>query len=176
MKNNTLSSRSYDNEFRWSYILRTFGFILFFDCLFIVSLIIPTAILYFAGGLKPTFSMGDVRMLIFTSCIVLIIIMLKYFHRFRTGKYSIVGDSLIVKENYFNNETSLTIPISHINDVTYAPNFLDLRCYHEKGIQLLFTPFRLLEITVGNQKFKLYAFAHTEELYNDLRNRINNGF
>ena len=163
---------TYDNEFRWSYLLRTFGFLLFFACLFIVSLIIPNAILYFVGGWKPEFTIGDVRMLLFTSSIAFVIIVLKYFHRFRTGKYSIVGDNLIVQEKYFSNETNLTIPISHIDDVRYAPNFLDLRCYPEKGIRLLFTPFRLLEITVGSQKFKLYTFAHAEELYKELRVRV----
>ena len=174
MKNelNSNNTITYDNEFRWSYLLRTLGFLLFFACLFVVSLIIPTAILYLVGGWKPEFTIGDVRMLLFTSSVVFVIIVLKYFQRFRTGKYSIVGDNLIVQEKYFSNETNLTIPISHIDDVRYVPNFLDLRCYPEKGIRLLFTPFRLLEITVGNQRFKLYTFAHAEELYKELRNRI----
>lgn len=172
MKTNVNFLCNYDNKFRWGYILETFGFLLAFAFLFVVSLVIPIVILYVVAGWKPELTMGDLRMLIFESGIVLIICALKYYHRFRTGKYSIVGANLIVHERYFSNETNLTIPISHITDIQFAPNYIDLRYLPKKGIKLIFTPFRLLEITVGEKKYQLYAYAHAKDLYNELHKRI----
>ena len=172
MKTNVNFLRNYDNKFRWGYILETLGFLLAFSCLFVVSLIIPIVLLYVVAGWVPELTIGDLRMLFFESVIVFIVCVLKYFYRFRTGKYSIVGDNLMVCERYFSCETNLTIPISHIMDVQFAPNYVDLRYLPKNGIRLFFTPFRLLEITVGEKKYQIYAYAYAKDLYDELHKRI----
>ena len=172
MKTNVNFLSNYDNKFHRGYILETFGFLLAFACIFTFSLIIPMAILYLVAGWKPELTIGDARMVIFVSGIVFAICAFKYYHRFRTGKYSIVGDNLIIYEKYFSNETNLTIPISLITDVQYTPNYLDLRDLPKKGIKLFFRPFRLLEISINDTKYQIYAYAHAKDLYNELHKRI----
>ena len=173
MKTNNLSTISYDNEFRWKYVWQLFAFLLYCACLFVVSLIVPMIILHI-GGFENDFqvTMGDIRTLILCSVFICIIVCLKYFKRFRTGQYSIVGNNLIVHERYFSSVTNLTIPISQITDVRYTSNFTEWKDIPMQGVKLLILPYRLLEIRVGEQSYKLYTFAHAEELYNELCKRI----
>ena len=173
MKSNNLSSISYNNEFRWKYVFQLFAFLLYSAFLFIVSLIIPMSILHIAG-FENTFqlTMGDIRILIMCSVLICTIVCLKYFKRFRTGQYSVVGNNLIVYERYFSSVTNLTIPISQITDVRFTSNFIEWKEIPTQGIKLLIKPYRLLEITVEEQTYKLYTFENAEELYIELCNRI----
>lgn len=116
----------------------------------------------------------DMILIGITAVILLVTEVLKYFKRFRTGEYSIVGNNLIVHEQYFSNTTNLTIPISRITDVHYTSCFLDLANIRKDGFSIMYYPFRIMEINVGEQKYQLYAYAHAEGLYAELSKRIGN--
>lgn len=103
---------------------------------------------------------------------MLISIAIKYFPRICKGKYYIVGNNLIVREKYLSSNINLTIPISSITDVqitSYVTSWS--RLWKEKTTGLI-VPFRLLQITIGDQKFLLYCVTYTKELYAELSKRI----
>ena len=163
----------YNNEFRWAYVWKLVIFLLYCSCLYIVSLIIPMSLLHIVG-FEDAFqlSIGDLRMMTLLVVFICVIVCIKYFKRFRTGKYSITENNLIIHEEYFSDTIDLTIPISQITDVQYTSNFLEWNNIPKRGIKLVIMPYRFLEITVEGQKYQLYTYAHAEELYNELCKHI----
>ena len=173
MKTSNFSSISCNNKFTWRYVIEMFEFLLaiiIYDLLF--SLVL-SSISYLGLEKGSIISIGDLYSSLILCIFVLLYCVPKYFKRFRTGEYSIIGDELIVKENFFSHEAKLTIPISCISNVRFTPKFTDISEISKHGIILLITPFRLLEITVEGQKYILYAYTHAKELHAELSKRIN---
>ena len=172
MKTSNFSSISCNNKFTWRYVIEMFEFLLaiiIYDLLFSLLL---SSIMYFGLEKGSIISIGDLYSSLILCIFVLLYCVLKYFKWFRTGEYSIIGDELIVKENFFSHEAKLTIPISGISNVRFTPKFTDLNELTKQGPLLLVTPFRLLEITVKEQKYVLFTYAHAKELYAELNKRI----
>ena len=173
MKTNNITHVTYNNKFTWKYVIEMLEFLLAIT-IYTLALSIVLSITCNLGIEKGTvISMGDLKSSIILCVFVLLYCVPKYFKRFRTGEYAITGDELIVKETFFSHEAKLTIPISSISNVRFTPKFTDLREIPKQGLVLLVTPFRLLEITVGGQKYVLYTYAHAKELYGELNKRIN---
>ena len=172
MKTNNFSSISYDNEFRWAYIWQVLLYA-------IVVVLGATGLTLPITVFIMDFSTALDRFAFIVSAVVISIIFLSvvaivYFPRVCVGKYHIVGDNLIVNEKYLSSNVNLTIPISCITEVQRTPYITSWsRFWREKNTGLI-VPFRLLEITVGDQKYLLYCVTHAEELYAELSKRINN--
>ena len=172
---NLSSTLTFNNEFRWAYVLRTFGLV-FTHILFLsIWVFIIEVLFHWLADLPLMENVTREVILIGTTAVLMLVVeVLRYFRRFRTGEYSIVGNNLIVHEQYFSNTTNLMIPISRITDVRYTSCFLDLANIWKDGFSILYYPFRLLEINVGEQKYQLYAYAYAEELHAELSKRIGN--
>ena len=172
---NLSSTLTFNNAFRWAYVLRTLGFVFTHILLLSIWMLIIEMLFYWLADVPLMQNViRDVLLIGLTAVIILAAEVFRYFKRFRTGEYSIVGNNLIVHEQYFSNTTNLTIPISHITDVHYTSCFLDMANIRKHGFRIMYYPFRLLEITVEEQKYQLYAYAHAEELYTELSKRIGN--
>ena len=172
---NLSSTLTFNNEFRWAYVLRTLGFVFTHILLLSIWMFIIDVLFYWLADLPLMEHVTrDVILISLPAVIILVTEVLKYFKRFRTGEYSIVGNNLIVHEQYFSNTTNLTIPISRITDVHYTSCFIDLANIRKDGFSIMYYPFRIMEINVGEQKYQLYAYAHAEELYAELSKRIGN--
>lgn len=172
MKTSSLSSISYNNTFVWGYVIEMLEFLLvivIYDM--ILSITINMTFNLSAEG-EAMISSGDMYSSIIICFFVLLYCVPKYFKRFRTGEYAIVGDQLVVKEQFFSYEAELIIPISSITHVGFTPKFTDFKEISKYGISLLVTPFRLLEITVEGQRYVLYTYAHAKELHSELNKRI----
>lgn len=164
---------TYNNEFRWAYVWRLLGFVLLYAIFFAILYLFVIAFFYWVGDVSPTaFDIkGYIWLLAISDVILFVTTALKYFRRMRTGEYSIVGNNLIVREQYFSCTTNLTIPISCITNVKFTPYFIgwkEMWKFNRTSFQPACIPYRFLEITVGDQKFVLHCYAHAEELYNEL--------
>ena len=170
MKTNNLSSVSYDNEFRWAYIWQFLLYAIVVELVGIgVSLPITVFVMDFSKALdRFSFIVSAVVILIIFLSVVAIV----YFPRISTGKYCIMGDNLIVSEKYLSSKVNLTIPISSITEVQRTPYITSWSRFRREKNTGLIVPFRMLEITVGDQKYLLYCVTHAEELYAELNKRI----
>lgn len=167
MKTNNLSSISYNNEFRWKYVWQLVLFTLIKTSWLILAYIIIDVIVYIGGGI-PLFSnlSSEINGFIGVNVFLFFFEALKYFKRLRTGEYSIVGNNLIIHENYLSTDINLTIPISQITDVRYSPYY---RGWKNPPVTI---PYRFLEITIDGKNYMLCSYAHVDELYAELRKRI----
>ena len=174
MKTNAITSQSYDNEFRWKYVLVLLGF----DAIYVANtgiLFLLIDCFFYVFGNVPLLDnvIRDMWLLLSLAVLFFGIFALKYFQRFRTGKYSIVGDNLIVHEQYFSSTTDLTIPISNITGIQFTPRFRGWNAIWKSDLHTpAWSPYRFIDIKVGKQTYVLYSFAHAEELYNELCMRI----
>ena len=178
MKTNAITSQSYDNEFRWAYVFHILCYAISVTVFCAIILLFWDLVLYGYNGYiippyqkEPYFIWAMAGVLF----IPLIASIIYYLIKASTGEYSIVGDNLIVKEPYFSH-TSITIPIMYISDITYTSYFTrPLKMWHNKNVRnMMFQPFRFLEVTIDEQKYVLHCVTHIEELHNELLNRINN--
>ena len=167
MKTNNFSSVSYDNEFRWAYVWQLVIFTLIRTSWLIIASVIIDVVAYIGGGV-PFFSnlFMNTWGYIGVNVILFLFEALKYFKRLRTGEYSIVGNDLIVHEQYMSTDINLTIPISQITEVRYSPYF---RGWKNPPTTI---PYRFLEITIDGKTYMLCSYAHADELYTELRKRI----
>lgn len=162
---------TYDNEFRWSYVLRALGHALFNTFLVAVYICMIEVLFYWLGDVPlGKHTTLNVWLLSLLAVFLFSLLAFRYFHRLRTGRYCIVGNNLIVHEQYFSSIVELTIPISSISDVCLTPYYKDVR---PKWLFLsAWTPYHFIEITVEGQKYVLHCYAHADELYNELCKRI----
>lgn len=167
MKTNNLSSTSYDNEFRWGYVWQLVLFTLIRTSWIILADCIISVVAYIGGGV-PFFSNLSLEIWGYIGLNVFLFFFeaLRYFKRLRTGEYSIVGNNLIIHENYLSTDINLTVPISQITDVRYSPYY---RGWENPPVTI---PYRFLEITVDGKNYMLCSYAHVDELYAELRKRI----
>ena len=166
MKTNNLSSVSYDNEFRWAYIFR----LLYPTLFYVLFLILLVIVLNWIFGTENS-SYLNIGFVVGMSVLFLILSMVEYVPRIRSGEYNIEGNNLMVNERYFSAETNLIIPISSISKVRYMSYWNGFT--RSKGAPV-FSPFRFIEITVGEKKFVLHSITHSKELCEELNKRIEN--
>ena len=157
----------YNNEFRWKYVGQLVLYTLITNSWLIHAYIITDVVVYI-GGEIPLFSNLSQEICGFIGVNVLVFFFeaLRYFKRLRTGEYSIVGNNLIIHENYSSTDINLTIPISQITDVRYSPYY---RGWKNPPVTI---PYRFLEITMDGKNYMLCSYAHVDELYAELRKRI----
>ena len=174
MKTNNLSSISYDNEFRWAYVWQFLLFALVALFISLQSLIVVNFLMNILTGVP--LGAGNWVAYIWAAGIgtvlILLVVAIKYFPRISTGKYCIMGDNLIVSEKYLSSNANLTIPISCITEVQRTSYITSWSRFWKEKTTGLIVPFRMLEITVGDQKYLLYCVTHAEELYAELSKRI----
>ncbi len=164
---------TYDNEFRWAYVWRSAEDSLLHTLLVAIGYCIIHLFFYWVANVPLDGNLRfDIWSLVTLPIFIFVINAVKYGQRLRTGRYSIVGDNLMVHEQYFSSTTELTIPISDITDIRRTPYI-----FHREGSWLeryaaLYKPYSFIEITLDGQKFVLYSFARADELYNELRRRL----
>lgn len=181
MKKETVSKGTlvYDNEFGWKHVWEALWYAFLYSSWLIPAYIIISTIAYIGGGV-PFFEGIERRVIGFIGMVLFIFMFyaLLYFHRIKTGRYSIVGNNLIVHERFFFSKVDLTIPLAKISEVQYIPRFIgwrQLKNIARSGIATMpYIPYSFLAISIKGQSYILYCVTHTKELYEELQKRVEN--
>lgn len=170
---------TFDNEFKWKVVWEALVFA-FLYCSWLIPADIIISTVAYIGGNIPFFDGIERRVITFIGVLLFTLMSyaLFYFQRIKTGRYSIVGNNLIVHERYFSSTVDLTIPISKITEVHYIPRFIGFRKQKKiarSGIMSMpYAPYSFLAISIEEQNYTLYCITHTKELYTELQKRVEN--
>lgn len=175
MKANTITMKSYNNEFRWTHVIQILVYTAINMLLISVSFAIFDVLLYYLVDI-PMGTYINIEFWVITigAFIMILVNSIKYFPRLISGHYTIVGNNLIVNEEYFSSKFAVTIPISTISNVRKTSYIIGIKSYWQRGITNFFVPFKMLEIMVEDKEYTLYCITHSDELYLDLRELIKN--
>lgn len=175
MKNNSLSSHSYDNKFEWTNVWCILGFVLGLAIVIVLNFIFWD--LVFDG--KDSFVLTYHELnpytfwpIFFVFLIPLVGLLIAYLVLTSTGEYCISGDQLIVHEHLYS-DNNITIPIACISDVQYTPYFTYGKKWRRKyTMSPSLRPFQFVQITVNGQNYVLHCVTHAKELHDELLKRI----
>lgn len=167
MKTNNVYT--YNNEFRWNYVLRIIGLTMVLTLLMMASWKLLEWI--FRSDINSYIEIG---LLIGFVISTLSVLSVQFLPKICTGEYCIIGENLIVHEHYYHSSIDLNIPISCISDAKLTSYYNYNKKRRTEGLSPIFVPFQFIEITIDNQTYVLYCTTYVEKLYKELCKRIEN--